>query len=88
MANTQSTQIKVTLPSKLYLQVKANADKIGLSFASYLRHLAINDTWEKNLPTFKMTPKQEKVSEQAEKDYYAGKTIPITNVDEFIDNLW
>lgn len=87
MANAQSTQVKVTLPGELYLQVKANADKIGLSFAAYLRHLAINDTWEKNLPVIKMTPKQEKISEQAEKDYYAGKAIPITNVDDFVNNL-
>ena len=67
--------------------VKANADKLGLNLASYIRHLTINDTWEKNLPIFKMTPKQEKVSEQAEKDFYAGKTTPISNVDEYINGL-
>jgi len=87
MANTQAVQIKVTLPAKLYAQAKANADKIGLTVASYIRHLAINDTWEKNLPTFKMTPQQEKVSEQAEKDYYAGKTIRINNIDDFVNKL-
>lgn len=87
MIKSQTVQIKVTLPSELYLIVKANADKLGLNLASYIRHLTINDTWEKNLPTFRMTPKQEKTSEQAEKDFYAGKAKPITDVNEFISNL-
>jgi len=87
MINSQAVQVKVTLPNELYLMVKANADKLGLNLASYIRHLTINDTWEKNLPIFKMTPKQEKISELAEKDFYAGKTKPITNVEEFIKNL-
>lgn len=87
MVNTQSTQIKVTLPSELYLQVKANADKIGLSFASYLRHLAINDTWEKNLPTFPMSPKLEARGLKAERDFKAGKAIPIDNIREFFKSL-
>jgi len=43
MSNTQSTQIKVTLPNELYLQVKANADKYGLSVAAYIKNLIIND---------------------------------------------
>lgn len=43
MSNTHSIQIKVTLPNELYLQVKANADKIGLSVAAYIKNLIIND---------------------------------------------
>lgn len=87
MANTKSIQIKVTIPQELYALAKIKADKIGLNFATYIKHLVINDSWEKNLPTFKMTPKQERVSAQAEKDYFAGKSIPVTNIDEFVDNL-
>ena len=84
---TQSTQIKVTLPNELYLQVKANANKIGLSLASYIRHLTINDAWEKNLPTFPMSTKTEANGLKALKDYKAGKTKAITNIDEYFKNL-
>ena len=87
MSQTQSTQIKVTLPQELYLQVKANADKIGLSLASYIRHLTINDAWEKNLPTLPMSAKTEARGQKALKDYKAGKTIKVDNIGKFFNGL-
>jgi hypothetical protein len=87
MANTQSTQIKVTLPQELYLMVKANADKIGLNLAAYIRHLTINDSWEKNLPTFPMSTKTEARGQKALKEYEAGKTIKVEDIDKFFKNL-
>lgn len=87
MSKTQSTQIKVTIPNELYLLTKAKADKIGLTFATYVRHLVINDSWEKNLPTFRMTSKQEKVLEKALEDHKNGKTIRIDNIDDFFTSL-
>ena len=87
MAKTQSIQVKVTLPEETYLLVKNNASRLGLNPASYLRHLVINDSWDKRLPVFKMTQKQEKVLEKALEDHKNGKTIRIDNIDQFFDNL-
>ena len=67
--------------------VKTNADKLGLNLASYIRHLTINDTWEKNLPTFPMSPKTEARGLKALADYKAGKTTEIKDIDEYFNNL-
>jgi hypothetical protein len=87
MINSQTTQVKVTFPHELYLMVKANADKLGLNLASYIRHLTINDTWEKNLPTFPMSPKTEARGLKALADYKAGKTTKDEDIHQFFKNL-
>lgn len=87
MSNTQSTQIKVTLPQELYLLVKANADRLGLSLATYIRHITINDSWDKNLPIDKMTAKQERVLEKALEDYKNGNTTRVDNIESYFTNL-
>lgn len=86
MPNIQATQVKVTLPEELYLLVKSRASRYGLNPSSYLRHLAISDSKD-DFPTYPMTTKQEVVSDQAEKDYYAGKTKQIDNIDDWLNNL-
>ena len=74
MLNTQTTQIKVTLPDELYLHLKSKAEKLGLNMASYVRHLVINDVKDVDIPVFKMSEKTEKIALKAIKDYQKGKT--------------
>jgi len=77
MINTNSTQIKITLPDELYLHLKSKADKFGLNLASYIRHLVINDVKDVDIPVFKMSGKREKIALNALEDYKKGKTKTI-----------
>lgn len=86
MAQTQATQIKVTLPKELYLLVKNKAERFGLNLASYMRHLAIADSKE-DFPVYPMSTKTEKLGLKALEDYKKGKTIKVSNIDEYFKNL-
>jgi len=87
MSNTQTTQIKVTLPEELYLHLKSKAEKFGLGLASYMRHLVINDVKDVDIPVFRMSEKTEKRGFQALKEHKEGKTTKVVNIDEYFDNL-
>jgi hypothetical protein len=87
MSNPATTQIKVTLPQELYGHLKARAGKFGLNLSAYIRHLVINDVDEANLPTYKMSPKTEKVLEKALADHKAGKTKRIDDLDEYFARI-
>ncbi len=87
MANSQTTQIKVTLPGELYLLVKNKADRFGLNLAAYMRHLAIADSKD-DFPTYPMSTKTEKLGFKALEDYKKGKTIKVNDIDEYFKNLW
>ena len=87
MSNIQSTQVKITLPDKLYLHLKSKAEKFGLNLASYIRHLVINDVKDVDIPVFKMSEKTEKRGLQALKEHEEGKTTKVDNIDEYFDNL-
>ena len=86
MAQTQATQIKVTLPKELYLLVKNKADRFGLNLASYMRHLAITDSKD-DFPTYPMTAKQERILDKALEDHKNGKTLRVKNVSDWLKNM-
>lgn len=87
MLNTQTTQIKVTLPDELYLHLRSKAEKLGLNLASYVRHLVINDVKDIDIPVFRMSEKTEKRGLQALKEHEEGKTTKIKNMDEYLSDL-
>lgn len=86
MAHTQATQIKVTLPDELYMLIKTKADRFGLNLATYMRHLAITDSKE-DFPTYPMSTRTEKLGLKALKDYKAGRTIKVTDIDKYFESL-
>jgi len=84
---TQTTQIRVTLPVQLhgYLQTKAN--KYGLSLSAYIRNLVINDVQDVDYPVFEMSNQSVndlKESVEAEK---TGKLIQTNNVGKLLQDL-
>lgn len=87
MLNTQTTQIKVTLPDELYLHLRSKAEKLGLNLASYVRHLVINDVKDIDIPVFKMSEETEKRGLRALKEHEEGKTTKIKNIDEYLNGL-
>ena len=87
MLDTQTTQIKVTLPDELYLYLKSKAEKFGLNLASYIRYLVINDVKDVDIPVFKMSVKTEKRGLQALKEHKEGKTTKIKDIDKYLNDL-
>ena len=87
MSNVQTTQIKITIPNELYSYLKSKTEKFGLTTASYIRNLIINDVKDMEIPEFSMSEKREKIALKAVEDYKKGKTKLLGNVDKYLDNL-
>jgi hypothetical protein len=87
MSNLQTTQIKITVPDELYFFLKSKADKFGLSMASYIRNLAINDVKDMDMPVFKMSEKAEKIALKAIEDYKNGKIRKIDDIDKYLNAI-
>ena len=84
---TTSSQIKITLPNQLYAYLRSRADKFGLTTSAYVKNLIIDDVKDVDIPTFKMSPKNEKIALQALKEHQEGKSKKIDNISEYLDNL-
>ncbi|MBU0576084.1 hypothetical protein KJ707_00545 [Patescibacteria group bacterium] len=84
---TQTTQIRVTLPVQLrgYLQTKAN--KFGLGLSAYIKNLIINDVQDVDYPVFEMSDQAISDFEEAKKAEHAGSLVKIDNVSNFFKNL-
>ena len=83
----QSNQVKITLPLQLHGFLKTKADRLGLPVAAYVKNLIIDDIKDTDIPTFPLSEKQEKKGLQALKEYKAGKTSEITDIEAFFKNL-
>ena len=80
-----SNQVKVTLPSELYLLTKNKASSFGLSLSAYLRHLALNDVKKDSHPVFPASAMVEKSYKQALKE--SSKTVAVSDINEYFDQL-
>ena len=78
-------QLKVTLPVALYDYLESKAQRFGLALATYVKHLVIKDVEDMDIPTFKMSPKNEAIALKALKDHRQGKTFRLESID---DLLW
>jgi len=80
-----SRQVKVTLPSQVYLDIKAKARSLGLSLAGYLRHLAITEARSHGYPTFEVTPEVEESYRQAL--LHQDEAEVVEDIDSYFNNL-
>ena len=84
---TQTTQIRVTLPVQLqgYLQTKAN--KYGLSLSAYIRNLVINDVQDVDYPVFEMSDRSTNDLQEAIKAEKARELIQAGDVNKLLQDL-
>lgn len=85
--NTQTTQLRVTLPIQLQAYLRAKADKFGLSLSAYVKNLILTDVQDVEVPTYPMSKNRENIALQALEEYQQGKTKEIKDVDQFLDAL-
>ncbi len=84
---TQTTQIRVTLPVQLqgYLQTKAN--KYGLSLSAYIRNLVINDVQDVDYPVFEMSSQSTNDLKEAVEAEKTGDLIQTNDVGKLLQDL-
>ncbi|MBU1129751.1 hypothetical protein KKE45_00325, partial [Patescibacteria group bacterium] len=83
---TQQTQIKINLPVKLKTKVKAKADEFGLTMASYVKYLLINDIKIlHNFPTYQASDRLEKITKGALENM--DRFVKVNDIEEFLSNL-
>lgn len=87
VTNSQAVQVKVTLPNELYFFLKSKADRFGLTMSSYMKHLALRDVQDMDLPTFKMSPKNEEIALKALEELRNGKAHEIIDIDDYLNSL-
>jgi len=81
---TQTTQIRVTLPNELtgYLQTKAS--KFGLSLSIYIKNLVINDVQDVKYPIYEMSSASVKNFNEAKKEEKNGTLIKVSGIFKII----
>ncbi len=81
-----STQIKVSLPIPLYSFLQQRAEKYGLTMASYVRNLIIDDVKEKeDIPIYKANKKVEKSYKMALAD--RDDALEVDDLDVYFKDL-
>ena len=84
---TPQSQIKLNIPLPLKERVESQASKFGVPLATYLKHLIMKDIEDMDYPVFEPSERTVKAYKQALKEYKAGKTIPVEDVDKYFEKL-
>lgn len=83
--NTQTTQIRVTLPVELQGFLQTKASKYGLSLSAYIRNLVINDVQDVEYPVYEASDQVEKSYKKALQE--RGEAVEVDDVNEFLNSL-
>ncbi len=83
--NSQTVQLRVTLPSELQSYLKVKASKFGLNMSSYIKNLIINDVKDMEYPIMKASDRVEKSYEKAIEA--RAKSTKVDNLEDFFENL-
>jgi len=84
MISSNTTQIKLNLPSVLKVQLEEIAKSFGFTVSAYLRHLVLMDVGEKKYPTFKVSEKTEDITRKAFKD---NKWVEVDDISDYFKSL-
>lgn len=82
---TQTTQIRVTLPVQLQGYLQAKASKFGLGLSAYVKNLIINDVKDVEYPIFEASERTKEAYKKALQE--RDKAIAVEDVDDFLNNL-
>jgi len=83
--NSQTVQLRVTLPSELQSYLKVKASKFGLNMSSYIKNLIINDVKDMEYPTMKASDHTERSYEKAIEE--RARAIEVNDIEDFFESL-
>jgi len=84
---TQTSQIKLTLPVHLKDFLQSKAVRLGLPLASFIRYVLIKEVETEGYPVFQASESTEKAYQGALRDYKEGKTVKVKDIDKFFQRL-
>lgn len=84
---TQTAQVKVTLPINLMDFLQAKAAKFGMPVAAYLRHLVIEDVKDDDIPVFQASKWVEEKYRQSLEDEKDGNFVRVKSTEDFFKSL-
>jgi len=85
IAQTSSTQIKVSLPIELKDFLASKSNRYGLTLSAYVKHLILKDVADLAYPTFKASKQVEESYSEAMRN--KDKAVVVDDLDGFFDNL-
>jgi hypothetical protein len=84
---TQTTQVRVTLPVQLQGFLQTKADKFGLGLSAYIKNLIINDVKDVEYPIYQMSDQAKADLKEAKRAEKSGKLIETNDVSNFLESL-
>lgn len=84
---TQTAQIRVTLPVQLQGFLQAKANKYGLSLSAYIRNLIIDNVQDVEYPVFEMSDQSVVALKEAKEAEGSGKLVQADNIDQLLGDL-
>ena len=85
--NAQTTQLKVTLPQRLYDYLESRARRFGLTMSAYIKHLILDDVKDDDMPTYPMSPATETTALKALTEHRRGNTKKLGPIESFLKDL-
>ncbi len=85
IAQTSSTQIKVSLPIELKDFLASKSNRYGLTLSAYVKHLILKDVADLAYPTFKASKRVEESYSEAMRN--KDKAVVVDDLDGFFDSL-
>lgn len=87
LMQTQTTQIRVTLPVQLQGFLQAKANKYGLSLSAYIRNLIIDNVQDVEYPVFEMSDQSIEALKEAKVAEKSEKLIQTASIDQLLGEL-
>ena len=84
---SQTTQIRVTLPVELQGYLQAKAGEFGLTMAAYVKNLIIDDAKNARYPVYKMSSFSISLLREAKREDENGDLFQADDMGEFLKNL-
>ncbi len=84
---TQTAQLRVTLPVQLQNYLQTKSEKFGLSMSSYVRNLIVNDVRSEIYPVYEMSEQSQGELAKAEKAHKNKKVIFTNDISQFLADL-
>ncbi|MBI5122809.1 hypothetical protein HZA75_03030 [Candidatus Roizmanbacteria bacterium] len=85
--NTPQAQIKINIPKNMKFYLESKANKFGMPIAGYIKHLILKDIEDMDYPIFQASEETEKDYKKAITEALEEKTIKVTNVNSFFEEL-
>ncbi len=84
---TQTVQLRVTLPTQLQGYLQAKASRLGLNMSAYVKNLIINDIRGVDFPVYEMSEKSLADLAEAKEEERTANLARTNDIRSFLKNI-